>query len=282
VPGTPTTVCGSTDITTNTWYRVEVRHLLSDTVGELQLRLYDGDSTSTIDDVSLTGEDTLPTNIQQFFLGNLLSSTYDVNFDDVAINNDSGTFQNSWPGPGKIALVAPASDDTVQWTRQGAGCTATNTDCVDDVPGTPDDATGYNDNGTSGNTDRLNKDALPAEVPSDADIILVDVYARFGGSGTAGVRQCSVELWDEGGNQTSGPTTGLCDTTGWNLMGTDDHLVFDAGARTKANLDDADFDIGYANRSNHSNRVSAVWANVEWIEAPPAPTVMPRREIRLE
>ncbi len=282
VPATPTTACGSTDIATATWYRVEVRHLLGDgTVGELQLRLFSGDSTTTLDDVSLTAQDTLPTNIKEFFIGNLLGVTYSYNYDDVAINDDGGTFQNSWPGPGKIALVKPASDDTVAWTRQGAGCTGvSNAACVDDVPGTPDDATTYNDNATSGNTDRLNKTGLPAEVPSDADIVLVDVYARFGGSGTSGVRQCSVELWDEVGTQTSGPTTTLCDTAAWSLMGTDDHLVFDAGSRTKANLDDADFDLGYANRSSHSNRVSAVWANVEWKEAAAAgPSVMPSRSV---
>jgi hypothetical protein len=282
VPATPTTALSSVDLATNTWYRIETQLVISDTTGSITLRLYEGESTTVLDTLSLTGQDTLPTNINQFWLGSLANATYDMNYDDVALNDATGSFQNTWPGPGKVFLVKPASNDTVGWTRTGANCSGTtNTDCVDDEPGTPDDLSGYNTIGTSGTADRLNKTALGAEIPSDADLILIDVYGRFGASGSTGTRLCRVDLWDENGTQTSGPDfqTG-CDASAdtWAILTTADHLVFDLGTRSKATVDDADFDIGYTNRSAHNNRVTALWANVEWKDAPPpAQAGMPAR-----
>lgn len=283
VPGTSTTALSAVDLSTATWYRVEVRLLISDTVGEIELRIYAGDSTTALDTLSLTGQDTLPTNINQFWLGSLANSTYDINYDDVALNDANGTFQNSWPGPGKIFLVEPASNDTVAWTRTGANCSGTtNTDCVDDEPGVPDDLSGYNTIGTSGTADRFNKTALGAEIPSDADMILIDLYGRFGASGSTGTRLCRVDLWDDAGSQTSGADFGTgCDGTAdaWAILTTADHLVLDLGTRSKATVDDADFDIGYTNRSAHNNRVTALWANVEWTEAPAAPAASLQRRM---
>jgi hypothetical protein len=49
---------------------------------------------------------------------------------------------------------------------------------------------------------------------------------------------------------------------------TAEHQVLDLGTRTKANVQD--FDIGYDNITDDATRdrrVSALWANVEWIEA---------------
>jgi hypothetical protein len=198
--------------------------------------------------------------------------------DDFAINDATGTFQTGYPGPGKIAMTKPASDNTVTWTKTGANCSGTtNTDCVDDLPGAPDDASGYNNTSTV-QTDRLNSTALPAEVPSDADIILVDVYARLGGSSTTGTNTARVALWDESATKTVGPTYAGCDTTTWVVMTTADHLVLDAGTRTKANMDS--FDLGYEPVSlNQTCRATALWANVEWQPAPPAAQAMPPRRV---
>ncbi|MGH9600944.1 MAG: hypothetical protein ACRD24_01030 [Terriglobales bacterium] len=277
-------------LSVDTWYRLELRDLLSDTVGECELRIYTGESTTALETLSITGQDTLSTNLSSMAFGNLIGanwSTGNVYLDDIAINKSTGTFQTSWPGPGKIFMVKPTSDNTVAWTKTGANCSATtNTDCVDDEPGLPDDLSGYNTIGTSGTADRFNKTALGAEIPSNADMILVDVYARFGASGSTGTRLCRVDLWDDAGAQSSGPDTGVgCDGTAdtFAVMDAQSHLVFDLGSRSKATVDDADFDLGYTNRSAHSNRVTSLWANVEWTEAPPAPaTTLQRRMVHWE
>ncbi|MCI0356114.1 MAG: hypothetical protein L0099_13915, partial [Acidobacteria bacterium] len=110
----------------------------------------------------------------------------------------------------------------------------------------------------------------------------------FGGSGTTGTRLCRVDLWDENGTNSPGPDTDRCDVAvdtfqRMRVGPTNDHLVFDLGSRSKATVDDPDFDIGYTNRSAHNNRVTSLWANVEWIEAPAAPSqAMPRRTIILQ
>lgn len=286
---TSTSTDGSTTLSLNTWYLVELKVVLGDSPnGSVELRLNGSvealqGSTDTLDGSN---------GFNKFFLGVSVgglvsaSANYDLFFDDFKINDESGSFQNAgYPGDGKIALIKPASDNTITWTRNGAGCTGTsNADCVDDLPGAADDVT-FNETGSANNVDRLNDTGLPAEVSSDADIILVDVYARFGGTGTTGTRQCRVTFWDEAGTKNDGPTTERCDVASgtFQLMRigpTNDHLVFNAGTRTKADLDNADSDIGYENVSAHSNRISALWANVEWTEAPPATqAVMPSRAV---
>jgi hypothetical protein len=150
---------------------------------------------------------------------------------------------------------------------------------VDDEPGTPDDASGYNTSSTANNEDRLNVTALPSEVPSDADIILVDVYDRWDGNGTTGTRQGRALLWDESGSQTNGLTHTRCDIAAgnWTIANTAQHIVFDAGTRTKANIES--FDVGYEPLNNAECRVTAIWANVEWKVAPPAAQAMPPRRV---
>ncbi len=277
---TGTDTDGTTTLNLNQWYRVELKVTLSDTTGLIELRLNDAVEASQTNVDTLDGT----AGFNRFFLGvgagnvGSTSANYDVFFDDIAVNDETGTFQTNYPGKGKTFMVKPTSDNTVAWTKTGANCSATtNTDCVDDQPGTPDDLSGYTTIGTNGTVDRLNKTALGAEVPSDADMILIDVYTRFGASGSTGTRLCRIDLWDDVGTQTSGIDTGTgCDGTAdtWalNRIGpTNDHLVFDLGTRSKATVNDADFDIGYTNRSAHNNRVTSEWGNVEWTEAPPAP-----------
>ena len=275
---TGTQVDSTNALSTDTWYRIEMRALLADAGGECEAKVYDTGGT-LLEDISITGEDTLPTTISQFRWG---AGTNNANahifFDDVALNDNSGSFENSWNGDGRIELLKPASDNTVTWTKTGANCSGTtNTDCVDDEPGLPDDASGYNST-SSVQTDRFNSTSLPAEVPSDAHIILADVYARLGGSSTTGNNTARVALWDETGTKTVGPTYAGCDTTTWTLMATDQHLVFDAGTRTKSNINS--FDWGYEPVSlNQTCRATSVWVNVEWTPAPPAAQAMPPRRV---
>lgn len=255
----------SSALTANTWYRVEYRLVISDTVGELELYL-DGTSQG-----SLTSKDTLPTNVQRFYFGNVSSSaTFDYFYDDVAINDTGGTFQTTLAGAGKIGLMKPGGDNTVTWTKTGANCSGTtNTDCVDDVPGAPDFASGYNDT-SSVQTDRFDIATLPAEITSDADMILIHVMGTIGGSSTTGTNTFRFALWDDGGTKTTGPTSAACDVNGWNTIqvgGVVNSLtyVYDLGTKTKANTQS--FDIGYEPVSlNQTCRATALWANVEWIE----------------
>jgi len=242
----------------NQWYRVETRTLISDTVGEQEL-LIDGSSIGT-----LTGKDTMPSNVGIFKLGHNTSGGTKVFYDDIAINDDSGTFQNSFPGPGKIFLVKPDGDDTVAWTSVPA--TGTNAQDVDDVPGAPDDLTTYNHISNLTSVDKLTLQNLGVEVPSDADLVLADVYGRQGSNGTSGQRSIIYKIWDDVDPLTDGPACSV-DLNGWRIADTDEHLVLDLGARTKANFDT--FKVGYKGNQGAATlkRVTAQWVNVEWIES---------------
>jgi hypothetical protein len=251
-------------ISVDTWYRLEVRALISNTVGELELRWYLADATTEIETALTIGAANIDTigadgNYSQLLLQEPAGANT-FRFDDIAINDNGGTFQNSWPGPGKIYLLKPDGDVSVTWTPT---CGANNAN-VDDVPGTPDDATTEVTTGTANNVDRLTLTALGAEVTSDATIKLANVYGRVDGDGTAGTRQMRFKIWDEGGTLTNGPTNNLCNSTSYARAGTSDHLVLDTSGKTKTNLDS--FDVGYENLNTANCFVTAVWVNVEWLE----------------
>jgi hypothetical protein len=261
---------GTSSLSLNVWYRIEMRHLISDTVGQIEARLYTGDETTPLETWGIgafsggngTDEDTLPTSVTRVVVGNTDSETFDYAVDDVAVNDTSGTFQTSWIGPSKFYLLVPNTEVSIGFTPNTGTDNSAN---VDDVPGAPDDDTTYNSSATADTEDRLGLTALGAEVPSDADIIAVYVYARIRGEGTTASRTCRVLLWDEGGAQTNGPTTPLNDSTAYRIMTTAEHLIYDASGKTKANIDS--FDAGYEPLSNHATRVTALWVNVEWLEA---------------
>ena len=62
-------------------------------------------------------------------------------FDDLAINTNSGAYQNSWPGDGKIVHIRPnEAGDNAQWNRGGTDSGA-NWSQVSEV--TPDDINSF-------------------------------------------------------------------------------------------------------------------------------------------
>lgn len=262
---------GATVLANDTWYRIEFRHLIAESPsGELEMRLYLGDSTTALDTLTITGEDTRPTDIGNFRFAKGTTGPAGVTFsyDDIAINDDSGTFQNSWCGPGKIAMLVPNTEVTIGFTPLSG---TDNSDMVNDLPGAPDDDTSYNTTATDATVDRLGLTALPAEVTADATITLADVYGRMRGDGTTGTRTARVKIWDEGGTLTNGPDSNLIDNTAYRIFTTAEHLVLDTAGKTKANL--ADFDAGYEETASNDNMfVTALWVNVEWLEAAAAST----------
>jgi hypothetical protein len=261
---TATTTDTSTMLVAGTWYRVEVRHLLSDTVGEMELRLYN-DNGTLLDDISISGEDTLSTNLLNYDFGKATATTVVFSYDDIGINDELGGSHDSWPGPGKVYLLVPNSDVSITWENEAAGV-ATYTK-IDDLPGAPDETTTYNTEVVSLNSiDRFGMTNLGAEVPSNATITLVAVHGRIGSNQTSATAM-RFKLWDEAGALTNGPSC-AAGVNGWRIPKEFDYLYFNATGKTKANLDS--FDIGYENITDiatRERRVTALWANVEWVAA---------------
>lgn len=258
---------GTVTLTTGTWYRVELKIVVSDTVGSIEMKYFIGDSTTPLETLTPTGTDTMVTNSQRFYFGSFnVANTGDTYFDDIAINDATGSFQNSYPGPGKIFTLKANGDNAVAWTKSGSAPAATNWQGVDETPTVaPNDGTDYNGDSGNTNVDRLNLTDMGAEVTSNAVIALVDVYARVA-CGAAVANNMLLRIWDEAATSTDGPTMTVNGTT-WRIMSTAEHLVYDAAGKTKANLDS--FSAGYvgSGAATDERRVTALWANVEWLEA---------------
>lgn len=276
---TATTTDSTLTISANTDYRFELRQLLGETTtGDLELRIYLGDATTPLETLSLLGTDTLPTTANIFTFTweeSAVSNSLTYLIDDIAINDDSGSFQTSWPGPGKTYLLVPDSNVSNTWEKNASGAANDSTYLqIDDLPGTPDD-TDYNHNdvtidvlNATGDIDRLGLTNLGAEVTASAVLSVIAVSGRIGSTQTSATHM-RFNLWDESGNLTNGPDANA-NVNGWKITNTAETLVYNASAKSKANIDS--FNVGYEVRTDtlvaRPRRISALWVNVEWIEAP--------------
>jgi len=263
---TATRINATTTIQTGQWYEIGVEHVISNTAGSLELQV-DCQSEGT----PLTSVDTLATNVGAWNIGQW--GTFTAYYDDI-VTNDQNSAQGSkfatWPAcPDNLYMLKPASDNSVTWAKNGANCSGTtNTDCVDDEPGTPDDASGYVSTSTNGAEDRLNSTTFSGGPDSDDTIISLVEVARFGGSSASGTNTGRLLFWDETGSQGVGTSGPVCDINGWtashNPIATNGtHFVFDPGSRHKADIEA--FDWGYEPvQVSGSCRVTSLWVMVEW------------------
>jgi hypothetical protein len=108
---------GSKTLEAGKWYRIEVAYEFGSTANHVEsmaLRV-NGETIATTSE-SCTGNETL-------YFGGLWETGY-VNLDDIAVNNSEGSKQNSWPGPGYVLAVMPASDGSrTGFTTGAAGTT---------------------------------------------------------------------------------------------------------------------------------------------------------------
>jgi len=145
----------------NQWHCVEVRHLINNTTGVVQVKL---DGTLVIDYTGDTQKDAT-TNIAtiQFKSTYVTSGGWRITtgyIDDIAINDTSGTKNNSWPGLGGIVWCPVDGDGMVSEMTPSAG--DDNYACVDEVPASDDDyVSGL---ASEGNTDfyTIDESNLPA------------------------------------------------------------------------------------------------------------------------
>jgi len=163
----------SSALSADTWYRIEVKFDKAPADGSEELR-------ALIDGVEFAGAAnlTLATTIHSMaFGGNIRTeaqTTGDWFFDDIAVNNSTGSFQNSYPGAGEIIHLRPnAAGDNAGWV-DGTGTTFAEIDEIN-----PDDITSYIQDPGPSNISDFNLDATPASLASDDVINCVQVGNRF-------------------------------------------------------------------------------------------------------
>lgn len=101
-------------ITLNTWHYVEIRAILSDTVGEVEVYV-DG-----VQRINQTGLDTKNAGTKVVFdgvsFGRVVSTAWRV--DDIYILNTQGAVNNDFLGECKVVASLPIADATVQWDSE--------------------------------------------------------------------------------------------------------------------------------------------------------------------
>lgn len=161
----------SAALSLNTWYRVECK---LDPTGSIEAKL---------NGATFASGSTAAGSWSRILLGAINGTpTCDLYFDDVAINDGSGSFQNGYPGDGKIILLRPnaAGDNTGLTT--GVSDNTNHYLNVDDI--TPDDDTTYNQTSTASQTDDYNIEDAPIGSSDTINVVSVGVRYRKVTSGT--------------------------------------------------------------------------------------------------
>lgn len=255
----------------NQWYRLEIKvdsTTLSATTAEARL---DGVSfASGTANLSLGfGRVTVVTGATSFI----------VYSDDMAVNNTSGSFQNSWPGEGEIIHLRPnANGDNSDWT----GTAGSNYENIDEI--TPDDATTIISSNTLDQITDVNLDATPAEVAADDTINVVQVGVRFNTNDATGVDPTFVlRIKASAGGTVEESSTITASSTTFGTNAPADPRIYaltlydlpgaSTTAWTKAELDTAQIGVRETLTETHAVQVTTMWLLVEhtpYIPPPPS------------
>jgi len=264
----------SSAISLDTWYRLE--YLIDSTTlasTAIEARLYAASDESTLL-WNPSGTINLALNPDRFRLGiPSADATLDIIYEDGAINDNSGSFENSWPGEGEQIMLRPsAAGDNADWTRGGTDSGA-NWSQEEEAP--PDDVTTYVQSNTSGQIDDYNLDATPAAMASDDVINCVQVGVRFAISGAGGADPdfvLRIKASSGGTVEESAALSGAGDTSyqSYKIATPRQYALtlYDlpggsATAWTKADLDAAQVGIRETITDTHFVRVSALWVVVD-------------------
>lgn len=173
----------SSALSTSTWYRIEFK---LDATGSGSTDVVEARINGSVFATSSTRN--LSTGVRTLTVGANINSeantTGDIYFDDIAINRNIGTYQNSYPGVGKIAHLRPDSGTApVEWTGVYAD--------VDEI--TPDDGTTRISTSTLYDTESMTLDNTSTPgITSGAHINLVSLGARFSSGATSAASALSL------------------------------------------------------------------------------------------
>lgn len=166
------TVIGTSSaaITFNVWNCIEFRLVVDDTAGILTCKI---NGATEIDETDIDTQATANANVGYVCVGaSPANGSYRMwgYWDDVAINDTSGTVNNSWVGRGGIYGLKPSAAGTHTDFTPDSG---DNYSRVDDVP--PDDDTSYVESDQVGDIDTY---ALEDLTPTEGAITAVKWIAR--------------------------------------------------------------------------------------------------------
>lgn len=194
--GDLTTLATSTSVLlANTWYYIEWKVTVDDTVGYAELRV-DGMTWATYTGDTRNGSSGT---LHRVNVGNNGGSVPNLDLDDLVILDTSGTVNNDFLGDVRVDATLPDSPGTyTEWAPSGSG----NYDMVNESP--PNDDTDYNHSLTVGHRDSYN---FPTIAPSSGLVkaVLVQVTAKKDDVGSRAIQS----LVRSGGGDYVGAVQGL-------------------------------------------------------------------------
>lgn len=256
----------------DTWYRMEMSQVFTSNVW-----------TGYVDGVQFatgTGDTACATN-KMFVSASGPSpgvANYEVYYDDLACNDDTGSFQNTLPGAGKIIQLNPsAAGDVNTFATQTGGTAgaANNFTRVNNIP--PDDATTFNGSSTLNEHDLFN--AQDSGIGASDVVNVVAVGGRFRNSTADVTGSFKFEIEKTGSGTKSQSTAIIPNSVTWRTNATSATVLTypitlyqdpDASAWTQTTLDS--MQIGYIDSAAPGTAgrrcdVSNVWALVDYTPA---------------
>ena len=195
-------------------------------------------------------------------------ATLDYSVMDLAINDTSGSVQNSWPGPENIFCLRPNGNGANSDWGGSDGNSTDNYLLVNEIP--PDSAN-YVQDDTSGQIDDYNLDATPAAMNSGDIVNYVQVGVYGGVSDATGGDPDIVTRATLGGN-TSESGNLDCNSTTFHgpapLPANDNYqhtlytLPVSGSPITKSDLDSMQAGVRVSVTDTHLARVAALWVMV--------------------
>lgn len=266
----------SSALSNDTWYRIEIRF---DRSGGAGATLIDARIDGTQFAASTTS--TVTSSIFHMYLGGNLNSeaqtTGDWFFDDVAINDNTGSFQTSYPGSGKIIHLRPsAAGDANTFATQTGGTAGSGNNFTRVNETTPDDATTLNGSNTLNEEDLFN--CGDSGINSYDGPVVVHIGARFRNNTADATTAIKLEVEKTTSGTISQSSAIIPNSTTWRTNTTTAPMAYpiilyqdpDSSLWTQSTLDS--MQIGYKITAGGTNRVevSNVWACIEYAPGLPA------------
>lgn len=265
--GTGNIGSASTALSANTWYRVELEANTASGAGAciVKARL-DGTEFAASTTRTFSSANNLVVG------GNLAAeaqTTGNWYFDDLCINNTSGSFQNSYPGAGGLKILVPnATGDSASWTRAGADSGA-NWSQVNEVP--YNDATAYVSSTTLNHEDLYG--CTSSGIGSGDTVNVVAIGVRFSANSASSVPTFKVECEKTSGGtiaQSAGITPA---STAWATNSTAADTVVpvltlhqdpDAANWTQSTLDSMQIGVKITTDNTFTAYVTALWVYFDY------------------
>lgn len=267
-----TVLASSSALSTGQWYRLEIKIIdSSTTTATFELKI-DGTTVSTqTNKTGLSGGGRVS-------YGAITGTSSPVLYwDDNAVNDSTGSFQNTYPGNGKIVHLYPdAAGDNAGFTP----LSSTNISNVDETP-TPDDATSYNSINSAATAgtqiDDFNVGSpVTAGIASSDTVNVVQVGIRGGSTATTSGATLNPRVKSAAaGTTTTASVADAYNVNGWRTNGATpfqygltsytDPTTSAAWTVTGTNSL-TNMQIGYTNAASNTTvrRVSSVWALIDY------------------